>query len=247
MSGQTPIRVLANATDFIELLADEGALTLPDVAARIDVPRSSVYRLCEGLASVGMVEILPDSRVRLSSRWLGLADSARAGMAEWSDAPAALAHIVERTGQTAYLSVPYGSRAMCLDWCQGRAIDVLAYRPGSTLSLNAGAAGRTMAAFGVPLPDGELPRYTAETITDREVLAADSQRIRERGYAISEEDVTLGIGAVGIPVLDPSGRLLGTLSAAGLVEDIRARRDDFVEELIAGAALLGVSTDDAVG
>lgn len=240
MSRSTPMRVLANATELIELLADEGAVPIVDVTARIGIPRSSVYRLCEGLASVGMVELLPDSRVRLSTRWLTLAAAARAGMSEWRSAPEVLAHLVERTGQTAFLSVPYGSSALCLDWCQGRAIDVLVYRPGTTLPLHAGAAGRTFAAYGVALPEGELLPLTAKTIIDSDELAADRERIRRDGYALSEEDVTIGIGAIGVPILAPGGTLRGALSLGGLVEDIRVHCDDFVAELRAGVKKLGV-------
>lgn len=238
MSGTPPMRVLGNATDLIELLAGEGALPLVDAAARIGVPRPSIYRLCEGLAAVGMVELLPDSRVRLSTRWLALADATRAGMTEWRGAREVLAHLVERTGQTAFLSVPYGSNALCLDWCQGRAIDVLAYRPGTTIPVHVGAAGRTLAAHGVPLPEGELRRLTRKTIVDPGELAADRERIRRDGYALSEEDVTPGIGAVGVPILTPDGTLRGALSLGGLVEDVRKHCDDFVAELRAGVARL---------
>ncbi|MFC7647545.1 IclR family transcriptional regulator [Streptosporangium lutulentum] len=238
MSGAAPMRVLANATELIELLASEGALPLVDVATQIGVPRSSIYRLCEGLAAVGMVELLPDSRVRLSTRWLALADAARAGMSEWRGAPEVLAHLVERTGQTAFLSVPYGSSALCVDWCQGRAIDVLAYRPGSTMPLHVGAASRTFAAYGVSLPEGERRRRTEKTIIDSDELAADRERIRRDGYALSEEDVTVGIGAVGVPILAPDGTLRGALSLGGLVEDVRKHRDEFVAELRTGVERL---------
>jgi DNA-binding IclR family transcriptional regulator len=239
------MRVLANATELIELLAGEGALPLIDVATRIGVPRSSIYRLCEGLAAVEMVELLPDSMVRLSTRWLALADAARARMSEWRGVPEVLAHLVERTGQTAFLSVPYGSSALCLDWCQGRAIDVLAYRPGSTIPLYVGAAGRTFAAYGVPPAEGDRRRLTERTIIDPDVLAADREQIRRDGYALSEEDVTVGIGALGVPILAPDGTLRGALSLGGLVEDVRKHRDDFVAELRTGVERLSAVQADS--
>jgi DNA-binding IclR family transcriptional regulator len=42
-----------------------------------------------------------------------------------------------------------------------------------------------------------LPAYTHETITDEEKLAAELERVRERGYAVDDGEVALGIKSVG--------------------------------------------------
>ena len=52
-------------------------------------------------------------------------------------------------------------------------------------------------------------------------LREDIRVTRARGYALSDEDVTLGVGAVGVPIFDPdSGRLIASLSAGGFVDEV---------------------------
>jgi DNA-binding IclR family transcriptional regulator len=41
------------------------------------------------------------------------------------------------------------------------------------------------------------------------------REIRENGYAISDEDVTLGIAAVGAPIFDHSGKVRAAISLSG--------------------------------
>lgn len=234
------MKVLSNADEVIDLLSKEGPLSPADIAERTGVPRPSVYRLLDGLHAIGLTEPLPDSTARLSLRWLHLADSARAAMHEWSGAPAVLSALVERTGQTAYLSLLRKDEAVCIDWEQGRAIGVLLLKPGRTLPLHAGAAGRTLLAFAADvdsyLASSDLRRFTPATIADAHALRDDVAQTRHRGYAISDGDVTEGIGALGAPVRSAAGSVLGALSIAGLADEFARQRDRLADELLAAAA-----------
>ncbi|MCC2031536.1 IclR family transcriptional regulator [Microbacterium allomyrinae] len=244
-----PIKVLVNADDVIGLLSTQGPLTPAEIAERVQIPRPSVYRLLDGLNAIGLTEPLPDSRTQLSLRWLHLADRARASMREWRDAHGVLVDLVDRTGQTAYLSVLRKDEAVCMDWEQGRGIGVLVLKPGRTLPLNAGAAGRTLLAFSADidayLENSDRRRFTTKTLVDDAELRADAAATRARGFAISDEDVTDGIGAVGIPVRSGSGAVIGALSLAGLADDITAERDRLVAELRRSADQLERNVADA--
>jgi IclR family acetate operon transcriptional repressor len=239
MSAAKPIRVLANTSNVIELLAEVGPLSPADIAARTGIPRPSVYRLVDGLNAIEFTETLPDARVALSLRWMHLADDSRAAMREWRNAPRILSELVERTGQTAFLSVLRDDRAVCIDWAPGRGIGVLILKPGRTLPLNAGAAGRVLLAHAPDadrvLAQGGFEKLTPSTLTTVDELRADIDRTREQGYAVSDGDATIGIGALGAPVLDARGTALACISIGGLVEDIRARRDEFLAALTAAA------------
>nr|WP_198674300.1 IclR family transcriptional regulator [Microcella alkaliphila] len=227
---------------MIEVLSTEGPLTPGEIADRVQMPRPSVYRLLDGLNAIGLTESLPDSTARLSLRWLHLADNARASMREWSGAHSVLLDLVERTGQTAYLSVLRNDEAVCLEWEQGRGIGVLVLKPGRSLPLNAGAAGRTLLAFGADvdtfLASSPRTRFTAKTLTSGEELRADVDKTRGRGYVISDEDVTEGIAALGVPVKGRAGTIAGALSLAGLASEIRTKQDALVGELRRAAEAL---------
>jgi IclR family acetate operon transcriptional repressor len=239
--------ILQHSSSLIQLLAERGPLPMAAIAEEIGIPRPSVYRLADALAQARLLEYAPEGRLRVSLRWLTLSDATRSGMREWSGARPLLDELADRTGLTIYLSVPQADRAICIDWSPGRAISVLALKPGRTLPLYAGAAGRvTLAYRPEPLEDylraAPFPLLTSHTLTTAEELRADVEAIRLRGYSVSDEDVTLGIGALGAPLTSRDGMFVGALSLAGLTEDLRVRRAMLSAELLDYAEQLSAST-----
>ncbi len=138
MADEQPMSIVRRSSQVVQLVAARGALSIAEVAEQVEMPRASVYRLTEALAKARLVEIGADGKVRASLRCLRLSDATRAGLEEWSAAREVLDSLSDRTGQTTFLTVPDGDRALCIDWSRGRGISVLALRPGRTLPLYAG-------------------------------------------------------------------------------------------------------------
>ncbi|WP_432565369.1 IclR family transcriptional regulator [Kineococcus sp. SYSU DK003] len=231
-----PMKLLGNAQQVISLLAAHGSASPAEIAEQLGMPRSSVYRLIDGLAAINLVQIDEDGQAHLHLKWLHLADAARDAMSEWSNARDVLIELSEATGQTAFLSLPRGDEAICVDWSPGRGIGVLILRPGGSLPLHAGGAGRTVLSFGIDdvaaaLARTERRRLTPWTMTTEAELLADVTTNRRQGFVHSDQDVTVGIGAVAVPLTDDHGQLLGCLSLAGLATDITARRQELVQAL----------------
>ena len=240
--GPRPMGILQRSSNLVHLLAERGPLSTADAAEQIGMPRPSLYRLSDALTQARLIEPTADGRLRASLHWLRLADAARRGMTEWSGARMVLDDLASSTGQTVYLTVPHADQAVCIDWSRGRGVSVLALKPGRTLPLYAGAAGRVTLAFR-PEPFEEylqrapFPAFTEHTLTGASELRTDVASTRNRGYSVSDEDVTPGIGALGVP-LNGGGTFRGALSLAGLAEDLRTEREKFIAALLSSAARL---------
>jgi len=247
MSVERPMTILQRSADLVQLLADRGPLTPAEIAQDVDTPRSSVYRLGDALRDAGLVELLADSRIKLGLRWVRLADAARAGMSEWAGAREILDDLAGSTQQTIFLTVPRGDEAICIDWARGEAINVLLLKPGRSLPLYVGAAGRVTLAFGHPAPEDYLarapfPPFTDRTLTTAAQLTKDIKSTRSQAYVVSDGDVTEGIGAIGAPLFwTTAGRFAGALSLAGLAEEVTERHDELKEKLLVAAAELSTS------
>jgi DNA-binding IclR family transcriptional regulator len=243
--SERPVGILARSSAVTEVLAQYGPLSPADIAERTGLPRASVYRLVDALGTIGLTEIRMSGQVSLSLRWLRLADAASGAMTEWAGADAILEDLAGRTGQTAFLSVPRPDRALCIRWVPGSGIGVLILRPGRSLPLHAGAAGRLCLAYrgdlGDVLAQAPFTRFTPRTLTTAEELAADVGTTRERGYSLSDQDVTEGIGALGVAVPDARGDLAGALSIGGLARDFDQNRQRFVDVLQEAAQRLGTN------
>lgn len=236
--------LLRNARDLVDALTQAEALSPSELSDALGIPRSTVYRLIEGMAAIDLVQTLPDGRAGLSQRWLRLADAAQAAMQEWRLVRTVMREVTERTGCTTYLSVPSGDRSVCIDWVQGRAVEVLLLKPGRSLPLYAGAAGRGVLAA---LPDDEcesylagapFPAITPHTLVTADQLRADVERTRDQGFTVSHEDVTMGIGAIGVPVLDETGKRNGMLSLGSFVDELDRREEELRDELLRARLLL---------
>lgn len=247
MSVERPMVILQRSADLVALLAERGAMVPAEIAEYVDTPRSSVYRLGDALRDAAMIEQVPNAQLRLSLRWLRLADAARTGMSEWAGARTVLDELAGAAGQTVFLTVPRADEAICIDWARGESIDVLLLRPGRALPLYAGAAGRVTLAFGRDDPAAYLAKtpfqaYTDRTLTTATQLRKDVALTRTRGFVVSDGDVTDGIGAIGVPLFwSTSGRFAGALSLGGIAEEVNERRDELVELLLAAASTLSAS------
>ena len=207
----------------MDALAAENGLSPADIADACDIPRSSVYRVLDGLVDVGWAVTDTDGNYSLSLDWLRLADAARTSRTEWQPAIAVMHAITAQTGMTSFLSVVSGTELVCVECAQGHAIDS---------PLHAGAAGRVALAYFEDadveryLAGAPFPAYNENTLVSVEQLREDIRLTRERGYALSDEDVTLGVGAVGVPIVDnESGRVIASLSAGGFVDEVLATQE----------------------
>ena len=81
-----------------------------------------------------------------------------------------------------------------------------------------------------------LAAYTPKTITDLGALEAELESIRERGYAIDDEEYDEGLRCIGAAVRDHSGHVVAALGIGGPVTRITPDRIDALAELVMTAA-----------
>jgi len=198
---------------------------LSELSRRLDLSPSTTHRLLNTLQVYGFVE----QREESTEYCLGLALFKLGALVQRNmdlrrQSVAALRRLARRTEETAYLCVMDNDRALCLDRVEGQhQVRVLVLDVGGRLPLNCGAAPRTLLAF---LPDEEITRLlehgcmermTSKSLIKPDDIWRDVQLTRERGYALSVEDVITGVVAVGAPIRDVSGQVVAALSIAGVL------------------------------
>jgi DNA-binding IclR family transcriptional regulator len=113
---------------------------------------------------------------------------------------------------------------------------------GTVINLNRGAMGKVIAAFE---PEEELDvllgkpmeKWTERTIQDPGILKEEYRLIRERGYAISSEEVIPGILAIAAPLFDRNRQCWAALTVGGpTVRLDRQRMETFAPMVMAAAA-----------
>lgn len=179
-------------------------LTISDIAAHLDLAKSSVFNLLVSLEASHMVRRGEHGWV-LSYRVLELSRSMLASstmVAEFSHIPRALTTL---HSETTLLAVLDGTDVIYLARNGGTQPVRFLAAVGSRTAAGVTGLGKAMLAS---LPDDdlnarlasirELPRPTVRSHRSVEALRADLMRIRERGYAIDDEQGVVGVTCVAV-------------------------------------------------
>ena len=247
-----PVASVARALALLALLRDsDSGLGVNELARRIGVNPSTASRLLATLEGAGFVQRDAQGPYRLGLALVELADRVLERLDIQGLARPILVKMMERTGETATLSLPGEHDATTVDAVPSRASIVSTARLGRASVSYATAVGKAMLAFaGGPLPEEtELRAFTERTITVRPQLEAEIDSVRQRGYATALGEREADLGAIAAPVFDRDGSLAAIVGLQGpasrLADPTRLR-----DPLLAGAAeltrALGGGADKAV-
>ncbi len=184
-------QTLSRGIRILEVLADaREALTIDDLAGRLDVHRSVAYRLLRTLEDHGLVARDPNGRVSLGARMAALA----AGVAHDLQAEALpeLTGVANELGMTCFLSVLDHDECVTLASVEPRhAVASVAQRPGTRHPVTRGAPGKAILSLVPPAawPAG-ADDHLREEVTDAS----------PRGWFESHDEVIPSLRAVAVPL-----------------------------------------------
>lgn len=227
------IQVIARAGAILRALEEqEDGLSLGQIAARVNLPRSTVQRIIAALEEEGFVmSASPTSGVRLGPAILRLANSARIDIAKV--AHPYLCELSKAINETVDFSVLVGSRSIFVDQVVGSQELKAEFPVGQTLPLHCSAHGKALLAA--------VDRERAFGLAKKE-LGSDQQRInelmveleeiKETGVSLDCEGHAQGICALGSAVIDTQGNV-GAVSIPVPSQRFEVRKDALFEELLA--------------
>jgi DNA-binding IclR family transcriptional regulator len=221
--GTPRVKVLAKAAKLLDALAANPDLTAPALAQRLGEPRPTVYRLVQDLAVLGYVEEGPRAgtyRLGLELFRLGSLVALRFDVRE--RAAPVMEDVHRALEETVYLVIRRHHEAVCIDRVEGLHVRSMALQLGGSLPLHLGAGPRVLLAYQPReywdeyFAQAQLDARTPRTPMTKAGIVALLEEARHLGYAISDEDVTLGITSIGAPVFDHTGQVHAALSVGGL-------------------------------
>jgi DNA-binding IclR family transcriptional regulator len=213
----------------------ERKLSVAEIASRTGMPRGTVHRIMRTMRELGMVDQERDrDQYRLGMKLFELGTTVLANMELHREAKAGVEALTRASGETVHLSVFDGKSSTVInrtdpDGTRVNTLFVLESSPAhATASGKAALAYQPAGAIERFIARG-LPRIAPNTITDGDVLRAELATIRERGYAVDNEELAPSTRCVGAPIRNASGGVFAAISVSG-----QARR--FTPERIAAYA-----------
>ena len=212
------VAAVERAFAVLDALADgSDELGTNEIARRTGINASTVSRLLATLVSAGFAERVADSgRYRLGLRLVHLGNAVLARFDLREVVHPHLDALVEETGETATLSAPGEHEAVTIDFAQSGSSVRSVAQVGRPSVAHATAVGKVLLAFGgARLPAGRLPAFTARTVTDRDAIASEVERVRALGWAQAVGEREPELNAVAAPVWGNRGELAAIIGVQG--------------------------------
>lgn len=193
---------------------------LAELATRAGLGKTSAHRILQVLVASNFAQARGEGVYAPGPALHALAASAHRQLDLDALARPILTDLQRDTGHTVHFAVRSGRAAVYVSKIEGDKPYQMASRIGMEIQLHCTSIGKAVLAALPPseadavVDDPELP--TGIHPFDRDALRAELARIRERGYAIDDEENERNVRCVGAPVYGSDGSVLGGISVSGL-------------------------------
>jgi len=216
---------LEKALAVLEAVGDQPqAVGLPDLAARLKLPRQTVHRVLGQLQDAGLVTRHPvRERYSVGPRMTRLALAALNSRNQGAPVRAILADLVEDVNETCNIGVLDDLEYVYLERIECKWPLRTHLSAGSRVCAYGTSGGKTLLAELAPeqckrlLRSRKLEAHTPHTITKLQDLEAEFARIRTRGFALNNQEYLDGIIGLAVPIKDAGGRAVAALAMHGPV------------------------------
>ncbi|WP_137289151.1 IclR family transcriptional regulator [Natronorubrum halophilum] len=217
---QYPVQAAATTFRIIETLHDLNGAGVAELADELEMPKSTVH---DHLRTLTEVEYLVNENgtYHVGARFLELGGFARSQMKLYQVGSPEIKKLAEETGEHANLLIEEHGKGIFLNKVKGPDAVNLDTHIGMRVYLQTTALGKAIlsrlpeAAVDEIIDRHGLPAVTEQTVTDRDELKAQLAEIRNRGYAIDDEERVLGMRCVAAPICDEDGMPIGAVSVSG--------------------------------
>lgn len=214
---------VVKALEILEILDTEGSLGITEIAHRLALDKSSVFRALNTLKSKHYVRQDPETLKYANSyklfemghnviRETGLPKMAYQFMRQLS----------RQVEGSVSLGIRDGLRAVYIDKIESDATVRASLKIGQSMPLYCTAIGKALLAF-LPterlhelVADLDFKRWSPNTHPGPDSFLEDLGEVRLRGFAVDDEEHLPGLLCVAAPVFDASGEAISALSVSSV-------------------------------
>lgn len=230
--GKNPVQSAERIFQVMELLADRGALGLMEISAVVGLHKSTVHRLLMSLVYMGYVkQDEATQKYFLSYKVVGMAGKILNRMDILPVARPYLERLSDISGETIHLVQREGSNIFYIYKIEAKVGTIrMVSHVGMVLPMYCSGVGKAILAT---LPEDELRRVwegsavekkTAKTITDFGEMQRVLAEVRERGYALDDEENEEGVRCLAACVRDCQREVKYAFSISGPVSRMTRER-----------------------
>jgi len=212
------VEALARGLEVITTFSSEGSnLTVSDVASRAGLARPTARRLLMTLEALGYARS-HDGWYSLTTRVLELGTAGIQVQGTWEVARPHMVRLVDQVGESSSMSQLVGSDIVYMARVPVRKIIAFTVTIGTRFPAVATSMGQVLlsdldegelaATLATPPMSAVIPRLAPSGETLRRTLA----EVRERGWALSDELLSVGVRSIAAPVKNHADRTVAAMN-----------------------------------
>ncbi len=217
------LKTVTTSLRILTALSDLNGAGVTELADHLDLSKAAVHSHLSTLRKNRLVS-KEDGQYELGLRFVTLGEYVKHRSRLYTAGKDPVDELAEETGEYAHLMAEEHGRGIHLYKARAAGAVAKEYhrlnleRPDH---LHYSSIGKAILAY---LPEERvraiideygLPQRTENTITKRSELFEALATVRDRGYAINDEEEIVGLRAVGAPVRQSDGRVIGAVSVSG--------------------------------
>jgi IclR family transcriptional regulator, acetate operon repressor len=213
---------LDRAIRVLDIVSAGDGLSLTQISRQAGIAPSTVHRILATLEAHGLLQ-----QEREHGEWLIGVRAFQIGSAFLRNrkvsqvARSFMRELMERTEETISLAVEDDDSAVFIVQFESHSAVRTFHRPGSRVAMHASAAGKALLSTHNPkvirsyLQRAGLPRFTKNTITDPAAFERELQIVKQRGWAVDDEERISGMCCIGAPIFNEYAEALAAVSISG--------------------------------
>lgn len=232
---------------ILEVLSDynEG-LGITEISKLIDLHKSTVYRLLGTLIYKGyVIQDMASNKYKLSLKLYELGCKRVSSMDILKSSKSYTEKLMKRVNEVVHLVIRDENDIVYIDKVEADNTIRMASTIGRRSPLYCTSVGKAILSY---LPEEEvkqiwenskIEKLTEYTITDFNVFQKELAEIKEKGYAIDNEENELGVRCIGAPVFNHNGSIEGAISISGpAIRVTKEKIEEFSNEVKKYAGLI---------
>ncbi|MFZ7101045.1 MAG: IclR family transcriptional regulator [Peptococcaceae bacterium] len=230
------VPAIGKALDILEYLKSHPQATLTQIYQDLELPKSSTYGILQTLENRGYIRRDVSGGFNLGLKLYELGIVTVEGTDLIKEALPIMEELAKKTGFVCNLGVLEGDVGVYIEKVEPASPIRLNSWKGKTIPLHSTSLGKVLLAYKelddiiAFLNRLNLAKNTPKTMTDKELLLSDILQVKQKGYAIDDEEHEPDITCYAAPIFDHKSKVIAAVSLSGLTTWLNAEKREYLIE-----------------
>ncbi|MBU8848164.1 MAG: IclR family transcriptional regulator [Desulfobacterales bacterium] len=222
MAEKDQVKTLEKCVQILMCMADNREpMTLNALIQKTGLKKTTTYRLLQALTSLQLLEKIPATKqYSLGPKLIYFGVTALGNLNLHKISLPVMTKLRDETGETVNLSILKGSEIIILARIRSDHLFNITLSVGSRLPVNCTSQGKAILAYMDDERANEImanctfDKKTEKTIVSIPALKNELELVREKGYAINDEELEKGLRAVAAPIFNYADEVIAAINVS---------------------------------